>query len=112
MENPTSVGYGQPWFSRCKVAPELEEHVFSASRKVFYNSNGEDLRLKEPGFNWSYVPDKRHQLLDDCKQQLTSMFDQFYEKITGQKSNRYTKIMSASNIFEDTIHVHDYSILL
>ena len=96
MESPASAG--QPWFSRSKVAPELEDNVFSSGRKMFYDSNGEDLRLKEPGFNWSYVCEKRHHVLDDCKQQLTNMFDQFYEKITGQRNNRYFR-MSASILY-------------
>ena len=68
------------------MAPELEKQVtkHSSGRRVFYGDNGEDLRLKQPGFNWSLLSNRRHQILDDFTQQFTGIFDEFYEKVTGQ----------------------------
>lgn len=71
------------------MAPELEEHVFCTSKKVFVDSDGKDLRIKNPGFNWLHVRDKRREVFQNASQQLTTMFEKYYEKITGQKSDRW-----------------------
>ena len=70
------------------MAPDLEKqvakHQTSNGRKMFYGESGDDLRLKQPGFKWSLINDRRHQISDDFAKQLSSIFEEYYEKITGQ----------------------------
>ncbi len=81
--------FGEPWFSRSSVPLELEKHVSrdgvsSRGRRAFYK-NGEDMRLKQPGFNWSLICERRRKLVGDFSVQLTNIFDQFFVKITGDR---------------------------
>ncbi len=60
--------------------------VSSTGRKFLFK-NGEDLRLKDPGFNWFLVNERRHKLTDDFKIELTSIFDKYYSKIMAKRLN-------------------------
>ncbi|XP_064396891.1 inner centromere protein-like isoform X2 [Halichondria panicea] len=89
--------FGEQWFSRSSVPLELEKHVSrdgvsSKGRRAFYK-NGEDLRLKEPGFNWPLICERRRKLVEDFSVQLTNIFDQFFVKITGDRPPRRSSIV-------------------
>lgn len=71
------------------MAPELSgiataDGVLSTARKVLFK-NGEDLRLKQPGFNWSILTERRHKLTDNFRTELTGIFDKYYSKIINTR---------------------------
>ncbi len=93
MKRSSSSKLGKPWFCRDSVAPELsgiatKEGVSATGRKVLFK-DGEDLRLKQPGLDWSVLNKRRHKLTDEFEVELTGIFEKYLSKITARRYDSY-----------------------
>ena len=72
------------------MAPTLRSATtLKALRSAIFDADGKDVRNATPGVDWSILKDKKEQIKEEVREEIQEAFDKFYERITGEKSQRY-----------------------